>query len=73
MHMGRSSSALRTAVCALFAIFMVKAAVLAFAIASTYATRGEIGAVMLVPMAVLLSTMAIYSVREAAFGLRSAL
>lgn len=73
MHMGRSTSALRTAVFGLFGLFMVKGAVLAFAVAGTYATRGEISAVMLLPVGVLLSAMAIYSVRETASGLRSVL
>jgi hypothetical protein len=73
MHMGRPTSALRTAVFGLFGIFMVKGAVLAFAVAGAYATRGEVGAVMMLPVGVLLSAMAIYSVRETASGLRSVL
>jgi len=73
MHMGRPTSALRTAVFGLFGIFMVKGAVLAFAAAGAYATRGEVGAVMMLPVGVLLSAMAIYTVRETASGLRSVL
>ena len=73
MHMGRGSSALRTAIFALFGVFMVKGAVLAFAAAGSYATRGEVGAVMLLPAGVLLSAMALYSLRETATGLRSVL
>ena len=73
MHPARRSSALRTAVFALFGIFMVKGAVLAFASVGHYATQGEIGSLMLLPIGVLLSAMALYTVREAATGLRSVL
>ena len=73
MHPGRHSSALRTAVFGLFGLFMVKGAVLAFAATGTFATRGEPGAVLLLPAGVALSAMAIYSLRETAAGLRSVL
>jgi hypothetical protein len=73
MHMGQGSSALRTAIFALFGIFMVKGAVLAFAATGSYATQDELGAVMLLPASVLLSAMALYSLRETPSGMRSVL
>ncbi len=73
MHMGRHSSALRTAVFGLFGILMIKGAVMAFAVTGRYATQGELGAVMLLPIGVALSAMALYSLRETATGLRSVL
>ncbi len=73
MQLPPHRSALRTAVFALFGLFMVQGAVLAFAVAGNYATQGEFGALMLLPAGVLLSAMALYSLRETALGLHSVL
>ena len=73
LHINRPASALSTAIFGMFAVLLVKAAVLAFALVAYYALDGQVHALVFAPVAFVTSAMALYTLRVTATGLRSVL
>ncbi len=65
------ASALSTALHGMFGVLFVKGAVLAFALVAHLALDGQLAAIAFVPVGVVTSAMALYTLRSTAAGLLS--